>query len=184
MLRSKTLLALVALPLVLSGCKTVGKVFEEKPNIGPCPAALVLWDAARKVEIHGAEKYDNIGYTAELLGTRSLCKYFGSKPLTADLKIYMAFGRGPAAEGNTKEYKYFISIVRKDLAVIDKQEFSVKVHFKKGQSIVRRTEKFKKIVIPRAKDNTSGSNFEIIVGWVLTPEELKFARSGKRFRIN
>ncbi len=184
MLRSQKLLLLLTLPLVLSGCKTVSGAFEEKKNIGPCPAALVLWDAARKVEIHGKEKYDNIGFTAEVLGTRSFCKYYGKRPLTADLKIDMAFGRGPAAVGDTKEYKYFIAIVRKDLAVIDKQFFSVKVHFKPGQSIVRRTEKFSKIVIPRAKENTSGSNFEIIVGLELTPQELAFARSGKRFRVN
>jgi hypothetical protein len=184
MSRSQKLLLLLALPLVLSGCKTVGKAFEEKKNIGPCPAALVLWDASRKVEIHGAEKYDNVGFTAELLGTRSFCKYYGTRPLTADLKIDMAFGRGPAAVGDTKEYKYFIAVVRKDLAVIDKQVFSVKVHFKPGESIVRRSEKFGKITIPRAKENTSGTNFEIIIGLELTPQELTFARSGKRFRIN
>ncbi|MDQ7018408.1 MAG: hypothetical protein Q9M33_04495 [Robiginitomaculum sp.] len=184
MSRSQTLLLLLALPLVLSGCKTVSKTFEEKKNIGPCPAALVLWDAARKVEIHGAEKYNNVGFTAEILGTRSFCKYFDDRPITADLKIDMAFGRGPAAVGDTKEYKYFIAVVRKDMAVIDKQFFSVKVHFKPGQSIVRRSEKFSKIVIPRAKENTSGSNFEIIVGLELTPQELAFARSGKRFRIH
>jgi len=184
MSRSQKLLLLLALPLVLSGCKTVSETFEKKKNIGPCPAALVLWDAARKVEIHGAEKYDNVGFTAEVLGTRSFCKYSGNRPLTADLKIDMAFGRGPAAVGDTKEYKYFISVVRKNLAVIDKQIFSVNVHFKPGQSIVRRTERFGKIVIPRAKENTSGTNFEIIVGLELTPEELAFARSGKRFRVN
>ncbi len=181
---SRNFLVLAVLPLVLAGCKTVGNVFEEKQNIGPCPAALVLWDAARKVEIHGSEKYENVGFTGELLGVRSLCKYFGDRPLTADLKIDMAFGRGPAAEGDTKEYQYFISVVRKDMAVIDKQVFTTTVRFKRGEQIVQRTEKFGKITIPRAKDNTSGTNFEIIVGFELTPAELAFARSGKRFRIN
>lgn len=181
---SKKLLLLATLPLVLSGCKTIGGVFEEKKNIGPCPAALVLWDAARKVEIHGAEKYDNVGFTAEVLGTRSFCKYSGKRPINADLNINMAFGRGPAAVGDTKEYKYFVAVVRKKLAVIDKKFFTVDVKFKAGQSIVRKTEHIGSIIIPRAKENTSGTNFEIIVGLDLTPEELKFARSGKRFRTN
>jgi hypothetical protein len=181
---SKKFLLLATLPLVLSGCQTVGDVFAEKKNIGPCPAALVLWDAARKVEIHGADKYDNVGFTAEVLGTRSFCKYSGTRPLRADLDIDMAFGRGPAAVGETKEYKYFVAVVRKNLAVIDKEFFTVNVKFKPGQSIVRKTEHFGGIIIPRAKENTSGTNFEIIVGLDLTPEELEFARSGKRFRTN
>ncbi len=184
MMQSRNLLVLAALPLVLMGCKTVSGVLEEKKNIGPCPAALVLWDAARKVEIHGAEKYENVGFTGELLGTRSFCKYYDDNPLTADLDIDMAFGRGPAAEGDTKEYKYFISVVRKDMAVINKQVFSTNIRFKSGEQIVYRTEHFGKITIPRAKENTSGSNFEIIVGFELTPEELEFSRSGKRFRLN
>ncbi len=181
---SKKLLLLATLPLFLSGCKTVSGVLEQKKNIGPCPAALVLWDASRKVEIHGADKYDNVGFTAEVLGTRSFCKYSGTRPLKADLDIDMAFGRGPAAVGDAKEYKYFVAVVRKKMAVIDKQFFTINVKFKPGQSIVRKTEHFGNITIPRAKENTSGTNFEIIVGLDLTPEELEFSRSGKRFRIN
>ncbi len=184
MTRSQTLLLLTAFSLVLSGCKTVGNAFEEKKNIGPCPAALVLWDAARKVEFNGPEKYENVGFTGEMLGARSFCKYYDERPISADLKVDMAFGRGPAAVGDTREYRYFISIVRKDLAVIDKQVFSTTVKFKPGEQIIHRTEKFGKIIIPRAKSNTSGTNFEIIVGFELTPEELAFARSGKRFRLD
>jgi hypothetical protein len=183
MSRSRIILLFATLPFILAGCKTIDGVFSEKKNIGPCPAALVLWDAARKVEIEGRETYNNVGFTAEILGVRSFCKYTGKRPITADLDIAMAFGRGPAATGDTKEYRYFVSVVRKNKAVIDKQTFSVNVNFKPGQSIVRRVEKFNNIVIPRVKKNTSGTNFEIIVGLELTPKELEFSRSGKRFRI-
>jgi len=175
---------LAALVLLLGGCKAVGNAFEETPNIGPCPAALVLWDAARKVEFTGPESYKNIGFTAEVLGARSFCKYSGTKPITADLDVALAFGRGPAATTDTKLYHYFVAVTRKNSVVIDKQNFAVKVHFPKGKKIIKRTEHFGKIVIPRAKANTSGTNFEIIVGLDLTPEELKFARSGKKFRLN
>lgn len=184
MSRSFNYCLLAAMVLLLGGCKAIGNAFDETPNIGPCPAALVLWDAARKVEFDGAERYNNIVFTAEILGARSFCKYSGTHPITADLDIAMAFGRGPAAKTDTKVYHYFVAVTRKNSAVIDKQDFAVTVHFPKGQNIVRRTEHFSKIIIPRAKANTSGSNFEIIVGLDLTPEELQFARSGKKFRLN
>jgi hypothetical protein len=40
----------------------------------------------------------------------------------------------------------------------------------------------KTITIPRANPDTSGVNFEILVGFDLTPEQLAFNRDGKRFR--
>ncbi|WP_262422966.1 hypothetical protein [Brevundimonas denitrificans] len=39
-------------------------------------------------------------------------------------------------------------------------------------------------MIPRAEETTSGSNFEILVGFEVTPEMAEFNRTGSRFRIN
>ena len=40
------------------------------------------------------------------------------------------------------------------------------------------------IVIPRANIDTSGANFEILIGFDVTPEMAAFNRDGKRFRVN
>ena len=40
------------------------------------------------------------------------------------------------------------------------------------------------IVIPRADATTSGGNFEVLVGFEITPEMAEFNRSGSRFRVN
>jgi hypothetical protein len=39
------------------------------------------------------------------------------------------------------------------------------------------------VVIPRANLGTSGSNFEILVGFDVTPQMAEFNREGKRFRL-
>ena len=39
------------------------------------------------------------------------------------------------------------------------------------------------IVIPRANDNVSGVNFEIIIGFSVTPEQAIFNRSGKSLKF-
>jgi len=46
------------------------------------------------------------------------------------------------------------------------------------------TERVDKIVIPRVAEGTSGENFEIIVGFELTPEQRAFNADGKRFRVS
>ena len=40
------------------------------------------------------------------------------------------------------------------------------------------------IVIPRADVTTSGSNFEVLIGFDVTPQMAEFNRSGSRFRVN
>ena len=49
---------------------------------------------------------------------------------------------------------------------------------------MRFTETIPGIVIPRANETISGSNFEIFVGFDLTPAQLAYNRSGTRFTIN
>jgi len=46
------------------------------------------------------------------------------------------------------------------------------------------TESLNRITIPRATETTSGTNFEIIVGFDLTPEQIAWNRAGQRFRVN
>ena len=96
----------------------------------------------------------------------------------------MDFGRGPAAEGSTHTYEYFVAVTRKNIAVIDKQVFPLTVTFPPGADRVSVTEKINRIVIPRAGENTSGVNFEIIVGFEVTPAQREFNAEGKRFRVS
>jgi hypothetical protein len=58
------------------------------------------------------------------------------------------------------------------------------VRFPHGQPVVTHTEHIDRITIPRANADISGENFEILVGFDLTPEQLQFNRDGRRFRID
>ena len=46
------------------------------------------------------------------------------------------------------------------------------------------TEHVDGITIPRANAKVSGGNFEVLVGFDVTPEMADFNRDGKRFRAN
>ena len=180
--------ALLVAALVLGGCQStkealrVGEAGERNP--GPCPRAFALYDASRIVEFNGAERFQNVGFTGEIASVRSLCRYYGEEPIVADLEIVMDLGRGPAATGDTAAYEVFVAPTRKNIEVLAKETIPVRVTFPAGVDTVRVTERVERITIPRANEGTSGENFEIVTGFVVTPEQRAFNSEGKRFRVS
>ncbi len=159
---------------------------DRRANAGPCPLMGVLYDNARIVDFAAPnnERYANIEYTGEMQGVRGLCRYVDDDPITMNIEIDMAFGRGPAATSSRQTYRYWVAVARRGIAPIEKAYFEVDVRWDRDEAIVTRTEEIERIVIPRANADTSGENFEVLVGFELTPEQLQFNRDGKRFRID
>jgi hypothetical protein len=158
---------------------------DTRPNAGPCPLMGVLYDNSRVVQFAqpNVERYANITYTGEMQGIRGLCRYVDADPITMSVEVNMAFGRGPASTSDRQTYRYWVAVVRRGTAPIAKEYFDVEVRFPNDAPVVTRSEEIRNIVIPRANADTSGENFEILVGFELTPEQLAFNRAGKRFRI-
>ena len=175
--------------LALGGCRSTQEVLEigeaAESNPGPCPRAFALYDAARIAEFRGGqERFANVGFTGEIANVRSLCRYYGTQPITGDIEIVFDLGRGPAAEQSTATYEYFVALTRENIAVMNKQVFPLQVTFPAGKDRVRVVERVDEYVIPRADEGTSGENFEIIVGFVVTDAQRAFNAEGKRFRVS
>lgn len=168
-----------------TGCSSIGDTLDTTPNAGPCPVAAVMYDASRLVEIRGEELYDNVGFTGEVTHVDGFCRYHGDEPIEMEIDIEFALGRGPAAaDESARSYEYFVAVTRRNRAVIEKETFSFDAKFPRGADRTTHKEHFSGIVIPRANETISGSNFEVLVGFVLTDEQLAFNRQGKRFRVN
>lgn len=159
---------------------------DDRPNAGPCPLMGVLYEGSRLVEFAAPnqERYANIAFTGEMQGVRGLCRYVDDNPIEMNMQIDLAFGRGPAATADRKTYRYWVAVARRGRAPIEKAYFDVEVEFDRGEAVVTRTEEIERITIPRASEEVSGENFEILVGFDLTPEQIQFNRDGKRFRID
>jgi hypothetical protein len=159
---------------------------DNRPNAGPCPLMGVLYDSSRIVDFAAADnqRYANIEFTGEMQGVQGLCRYVETDPIQMSIEIQMAFGRGPAASSDRQTYRYWVAVARRGRAPIEKAYFDVDVRFRNGEAVVTRTEEIENIVIPRANEEISGENFEILVGFELTPEQLQFNRDGRRFRID
>jgi hypothetical protein len=154
-------------------------------NAGPCPYVKVLYDAARYQEFKdGRESPSTTGFTGEINGISAACQYKGTDPIKVQVDIRFDLGRGPAADGRSKDYRYWVAVTRRNNSIIARQEFAVRADFPAGKDRVEITDKVDGIVIPRADGTTSGENFEILIGFDVTPQMAEFNRLGKRFRVN
>lgn len=155
---------------------------RQRVNAGPCPYVKILYDAARYVELEGSAAIANVGYTGEIQGVSSDCAYRENDPIRVDMNILFDLGRGAQATGEQKSYRYWIAVTERNSAVLAKEYFDLPVNFE-GRREASVTEE-RTIMIPRADITTSGGNFEVLIGFEVTPEMAEFNRSGSRFRVN
>jgi hypothetical protein len=153
-------------------------------NAGPCPFVKVLYDAGRYIEFKdGRESAGNVAYTGEFQGISAGCQYKDAEPIKLMMEMLFEMGKGPQAASDSKTYRYWIAVTQRNQAVITKEYFDLPVKFD-GKDRVYVTERIQEITIPRATMTTSGSNFEVLVGFDVTPQQAAFNRDGKRFRLN
>ena len=154
-------------------------------NAGPCPYVKVLYDAGRYIELKDdKETISAVGYTGEIEGLSSGCAYKSDEPIKVRVELLFGLGKGPQATGNQHTYRYWVAVTDRNNAVINKQYFNLPVTFPAGKDRTLVTDKIDGIVIPRIKPTVSGSNFEVLIGFDVTPQMVAFNRLGKRFRPN
>ena len=174
-----------ATALLLTGCGSNSKaVASRERNPAPCRNIIVLQEAARLVDFGDAEEaIENVKWSAEIESVSLGCRYFADEPIIADLDIAFAFGRGPVADAREHTFDYFVAVTRTNTEVIAKETFSLPIKFSSKENVVRREVEIEKITIPRAGEQVSGTNFEVVVGLALTPQQAVFNRSGKSLKF-
>ena len=152
---------------------------------GPCPFVKVLYDASRYVELkNGKESPSEAGYTGEIQNIQADCSYKGADPIDVQMQVNFQLGRGPQATGMTKQYHYWVAVTRRNEMVLAKNNFDLNVTFPAGSDRVAVSDRLNGISIPRRDSKVNGANFEILVGFDVTPEMAEFNREGKRFHVN
>ena len=143
-----------------------------------------LYDAARYVEFKDArEASANVVYSGEIEGISAGCEYKDDEPIKVMMDILFEVGKGPLATGDSKTFHYWVAVTDRNREVIARQEFDLPVQFK-GKDRAYITDTVANIVIPRGTQTTSGANFEVLIGFDVTPQMAAFNRLGKRFRVN
>jgi len=151
---------------------------------GPCPYVKILYDAARYVEFNGERQAASaVAYTGEIQGVESRCSYESDEPIRVDMVVEFALGKGPQATDANKNYRWWIAVTERNKAVFFKQYFDMTAEFGRGDRLTAE-QTIEGLTIPRAGATVSGSNFEILVGFDVTPQMAAFNREGRRFRVN
>ena len=157
----------------------------ELANAGPCPFVKVLYDAARTIEFQGDRQASSaVVYSGEIQGLVATCRYKDGEPITVDVNITFSMGKGPQATANEKTLGYWVAVTDRNRSVLGKEQFSVTATFPAGSDRTLVTQRIAQIVIPRANDKVSGANFEVLVGFDVTPQMAEFNRLGTRFVVN
>ena len=154
-------------------------------NAGPCPYVKVLYDAGRFIEFKdGRESASTVGWTGEIQGVSAGCEYKDADPIKVQVQLLFSMGRGPAAVGQSKAYRYWVAVTQRNQAIIAKEYFDLPVTFSADEDRVFVRDTVANITIPRADADTSGANFEVLIGFDVTPQMAAFNRDGKRLRVN
>ena len=74
-------------------------------------------------------------------------------------------------------------MTERNSAILAKEYFDLPVDFEGGDRVYV-TEQIRNLIIPRADIAVSGANFEVLIGFEVTPEMAEFNRAGARFRAN
>ena len=144
----------------------------------------VLYDAGRYHEFEGGrETASAVMYSGEIQGISAGCEYRDDDPIQVRVELLFALGKGPQATADQKTYRYWVAVTDRNREILAKETFELPVAFKEGEDRVYIREDSKNITIPRASMTTSGSNFEVLVGFEVTPQMAAFNREGKRFRV-
>ena len=179
--RSKIALAVV-LPF-LGACSGLGGSGEEagqgqaRTAASRCPSVAIVRDAAEVTRFREGSGRD----LTDVTGRAVLADYTGGctpreDRVTVDLNLVLAAEQGPASQAGTADYRYFVAIADAAGDILAKQEFDTTVAFPAGQRRAGTVEELTQ-TIP-LEDGATPADYQILVGFQLTPEQLDYNRAG------
>jgi hypothetical protein len=159
--------------LALTACSS-----RKDAGAPPCPKVAVLADASHMTVYRDGPGRDltDVVFEADLGRITGECVYNrASTNVKVDMKLVVAARRGPADRDRVATYTYFVAIVDKDSNVLARQEFNSQVAFPGDQTRVASLEELEQS-IPLEKKQP-GSDFDVFVGFKLTPEQVERNRA-------
>lgn len=163
--------ALLMAALALGACGGSGRQDAGAP---PCPRVAVLADASRLVIYRDGPGRDltDVIFEADLGRITGECIYSRRKDnVKVDMKLLVTARRGPADRSRTGTFDYFVAIVDTQGQVLARREFRSQVVFQPEQTQIASQEELEQS-IPLKRDQP-GSDFDVFVGFKLTPEQVE-----------
>jgi hypothetical protein len=163
-----------ALGLLIAGCG----VFD-KDVVYRCPAVFILEDAKDLTRFKPGPGRDitDILFEAEIVDFRGGCDYDDGEA-EIELLVQIRVERGPANRNRDISFEYFAAIPAFQSQPEGKRVLPVKGAFEDNKTQLIYQDELT-MTIP-VKAPADGAALEIVLGFQLTPDELKFNRSRKQ----
>lgn len=160
---------------VLAGCSALSS--KEPP---PCPPVYILGDTQHLTQYRAGSGRDltDVEVEAEVIGFKGECHY-DQTGAVIDLGVSFDVRRGPAARGRDVPFRYFVAVPKFYPAESAKAVLTSSAHFPDGTESVRVDDEGVTLRIP-VKTHEVIDQYEIYLGFQLTPEQLEMNRKVKR----
>lgn len=141
-----------------------------------CPRVSIISDGAsvtRFREGTGRDLTDMVAQ-AEIVDAAVECDY-DRRGVDVALQVAIAATRGPADRSRVAEFDYFVAVADAERNILAKEIFRVGFRFPQNQQRVGTVEEIE----PRIplKSRAEGVDYQIIIGFQLTPEEIEWNRT-------
>jgi hypothetical protein len=176
-------LVLLAAAAVLGGCDSLSEALgfsdDNALEIGPtCPRVAVGDDVGYVARFDGnGSKSENLLYAVKMNVPNGVC-FLNDTTIDVEMTVPILVERGPAMDGRDVNFEYWVAVARTDKTIVAREAYQTGAELRLNE-VGQIVEEFDQ-TIPIQPGET-GRNFVIIVGLVLTEEELDYNRQPKIF---
>lgn len=174
MRKSRPALLAAGAVAVLSGCSGMGPNNPADAALA-CPKVNIVRDLQEVTVFRpGGKDLTDLESRAALTDYTGNCEYTSSG-VTVNVNVFLVAERGPALQGTTAKYQYFVALAQPDDTLVSKAYFDTDVTFVTGQPRAgTREELAPKIPLPK---DGNAKDWKVYLGFQLTPEQLEFNRT-------
>lgn len=185
-------LAVFLAAIMFGGCESVSDKLMDtisgKVQLA-CPPQNIIADASRRLTYQPGPGRDLIDIDNEIVISRvdlvcdsSVDRSTHAGTMAVSVTTFMEAVRGPANQDRKTDIQYFVSVTDRADKVLYREAFTIKMTFAENESRRDVVTPPVRLVIPIQAGQT-GKNFRILVGLVVTREQLEMNRLDRRPRL-
>ncbi|MFK7838767.1 MAG: hypothetical protein AB8B83_00415 [Bdellovibrionales bacterium] len=147
---------------------------------GNCPKIEIVEELSRLNEFKPSQlpSTDNTTSSVKMSLANSTCQY-NERSVTVDLKLELQSMLGPRAKRASNEktfltYPFFVAVTNSNGKILAKEIFAASVSYDAGESEKLYFETLRQII--PADTRTQGSNYNVLIGFQLSNDQLQFNR--------
>jgi phosphoribosylaminoimidazole (AIR) synthetase len=148
-------------------------VVAANPAIAACPSAQVHAETARYVQLGAGGRADARAYVAQMSAPKTACQTAGGM-VQVNLSFTVQADLAANVEAKPVKAPYFVVLMQAG-KIVAKEVFPVTFAFGPAAPSVTLTETVDKIALPLRQSGKP--DYEILVGFQLTPEQVRAAKN-------